>query len=130
MNQKDISLVGKIKARLNLKNIDLEMVTPEEIYQSRLGLALITEGFSVRNNKFLREKLGLSPMKIYTYEIKNLTQTKKVLFGRGLNQFIKDTKSVKLGAGSIMVPIKESSRFEDFLETWDLKYKTKEYLVL
>ena len=130
VNQKDISLVGKIKARLNLKNIDLEMVTPEEIYQSRLGLALITEGFSVRNNKFLREKLGLSPMKIYTYEIKNLTQTKKVLFGRGLNQFIKDTKSVKLGAGSIMVPIKESSRFEDFLETWDLKYKTKEYLVL
>lgn len=128
--QKEVSLVGEIKAQLRFKNLDIEMIEPEEIYQTRLGLTLIAEGFSVKNNKFLREKLGIIPMKIYTYEIKHLTQTKKVLFGRGLNNIIKDTKTVKLGAGSIMVPIGQSSKFEDFLETWNLKYKTKEYLVL
>lgn len=69
-------------------------------------------------------------MKIYTYNLKHLTQTKKVFFGRGLNQMIKEIKGVKLGAGSVMVPIDQSSKFEDFLNTWDLKYKTKEYLVL
>lgn len=129
-NQKDISLIGEIKANLDIKNLDVEMIKPEEVYQSRLGLTLISEGFSVKNNKFLREKIGISPMKIYTYELKNLTQTKKVLFGRGLNQIIGGTKSTRLGSGSIMVPIKESGNFEDFLQTWDLKYKTKEYLVL
>lgn len=130
MDKKDISLVGEIKYQLKIKNLDIEMVKPEEIYQTRLGLTLISEGFSIKNNKFLREKLGISPMKIYTYRIKHLTQTKKVLFGRGLNQIIKDTKGVKLGAGSVMVLIEQSSKFEDFLDTWNLKYKTKEYLVL
>ena len=130
VDKKDILLVGEVKDQLKIKNLDIEMIEPENIYQSRLGLMLISEGFSIKDNKFLREKLGLYPMKIYTYEIKNLTQTKKVLFGRGLNQMIKDTKSVKLGAGSIMIPVEQSSKFEDFLQTWNLKYKTKEYLVL
>ncbi len=130
VDKKDISLVGEVKVQLKIKNLDLEMITPEEVYQTRLGLTLISEGFSIRNNKFLRENLAVSPMKIYAYGIKNLTQTKKVLFGRGLNQIIKDTNGVKLGAGSIMIPINESSEFEDFLDTWDLKYKAKEYLVL
>lgn len=130
VDKKDISLVGEVKDQLKNKNLDIEMIKPEEIYQTRLGLALISEGFSIKNNKFLREKLGISPMKIYTYGIKHLTQTKKVLFGRGLNQITEDTKGVKLGAGSIMIPIDQSSKFEDFLNTWNLKYKTKEYLVL
>ncbi len=128
VEKKDISLVGEVKTQI--KNLDVELIRPEEIYQTRLGTTLISEGFSIKSNKFLRDKLGLSPMKIYVYEIKNLTQTKKVLFGRGLNNIIKNTKAVKLGAGSIMVPINQSSKFEDFLDTWNLKYKTKEYLVL
>lgn len=130
VDKKEYFLVGDIKEQLNIKDLDLEMLKPEDIYQTRLGLTLMSEGFSVRSNKFLREKLGISPMKIYTYEIRHLTQTKKVFFGRGLNQTIKDTKGVKLGAGSVMIPINKSSQFEDFLDTWELKYKTKEYLVL
>ncbi len=127
--KKEIYLVGEVKDKLKINNLDVEMVKPEEIYQSRLGLALISEGFSIKNNQFLREKLGISPMKIYTYELKHLTQTKKVLFGRGLKQIVKDTKGAKLGAGSVMIPIHQSNKFEDFLDTWNLKYKTKEYLV-
>lgn len=130
VDKKDIVLVGEVKTELNIKGLDIELIKPEEIYQTRLGLTLIAEGFSIKNNRFIREKLGLVPMKIYSYDLKKLIQTKKVLFGRGLNQIIKETKAVKLGAGSIMVPIQESSKFEDFLNTWDLKYKTKEYLVL
>lgn len=128
--KKNIALVGEIKEQLKIKNLDIEMVTPEEIYQTRLGLTLMSEGFSIKNNAFLREKLGISPMKIYTYGIKHLTQTKKVLFGRGLNQAIKDTKGIKIGAGSVLIPIAQSSKFEEFLDTWELKYTTKEYLVL
>jgi len=130
VDKKYPALVGEIKSQIKNRNLDIEIITTEEVFQTRLGLNLISEGFSIKNNKFLREILGLSPMKIYTYEIKELTQTQKVLFGRGLNNFIAETKSVKLGAGSIMVPIQETSKFEDFLETWKLKYKTKEYLVL
>lgn len=127
--KKDISLVGEIKEKLPDK-VDIEMINEQDIYQSRLGLNLICEGFSIKKNKYIRDILNLKPMKIYTYEIKNLTQTKKVLFGRGLNHIISETKATKLGAGCIIVPIQESSKFEDFLDTWNLKYSTKEYLVL
>ncbi len=130
VDEKNISLVGEIKEQLKIKNLDVELIKPEELYQTRLGLTLISEGFSIKNNAFLREKLGISPMKIYIYGIRHLTQTKKVLFGRGLNQIMKDANGVKLGAGSVMIPIEQSSMFEEFLDTWELKYKTKEYLVL
>lgn len=128
MNTKDTTLTGEIKEQL--KNADIEIITPEEIYQSRLGLTLITEGFSIKNNKFIRELIQIKPMKIYTYHIKHLTQIQKVLFGRGLNNTIKETKGIKLGAGSILIPIETTGNFEEFLDVWGLKYKTKEYLVL
>lgn len=130
VDKKDMSLSGEIRDQLRFEDLDIELLTQDEIYQTKLGLTLISEGFSVKHNKFLREKLNLSPMKIYIYEIKNLTQTRKVLFGRGLNNILHDTKATKLGAGSIMVPVEQSGKFEDFLQTWNLKYKTKEYLVL
>ncbi len=128
MDAKETAIIGEIKEQI--KNADIEIITPEEIYQSRLGLTLITEGFSIKNNKFLRELLQIKPMKIYTYQIKHLPQIQKVLFGRGLNHAIKETKGIKIGAGSIMIPIETTGNFEEFLDTWGLKYKTKEYLVL
>lgn len=129
IDKKDAALVGEVKGEIKAKKVDLEMATPQEIYQSRLGLTLITEGFSIKNNKYLKDLLGIKPRKIYTYQIKHLSQTKKVLFGRGLNQLLKKINGIKLGAGSVMLPVEKSGSFEDFLETWELKYKTKEYLV-
>lgn len=129
VQNKDISLIGEIKEQLSFKKIDLELVFPQEMYQSRFGLTLITEGYSIKNNKFLRELLGISPMKIYLYQIKPLSQVKKVTFGRGLNRFLKKTHSVRLGSGAMMIPTKQSSAFEEFLDLWDLKYSTKEYNV-
>lgn len=128
VSKKNVALVGEVKEKI--KNADVELVTPAEIYQSRLGLMLISEGFSIKNNQYLKEMMGIKPQKIYVYEIRHLPQTKKVLFGRGLNHIIKTVKAVKLGAGSVMVPIESSGSFEDFLNTWGLKYKGKEYLVL
>lgn len=130
MGIKDISLAGKAKDGLKEWNPDVEIIRPEEVYSTRLGMALISEGFSIKDNRYLRDGLGISPMKIYTYEIKHLEQVKKVLFGRGLNNFIKESKGIKLGAGCVMVPVHQSSKFEDFLDTWGLKHKAKEYLVL
>lgn len=131
VGKKNISLTGEAKEQLgNFSNLDLEMITPEEMYQTRLGMVLITEGFSIKRNKFLREELGISPMKIYVYEIKSFTQTRKVLFGRGLNLIIKNINGTRLGAGCVMIPISHTAEFEDFLDTWNLKYSTKEYTVL
>ena len=80
VNKKEISLSGEIKEDLKNKNLDIEMLLPEEVYQTRLGLSLISEGFSIRCGKFLREQLNLRPQKIYIYELKQLTQTQKVFF--------------------------------------------------
>jgi len=127
-DKKDLSLTGDIKSLLNIPNIDIEMITPDDMFRSRLGLTLMTEGLSIRKNKFLRDSLGISPVKVYVYEIKTLTQTKKVTFGRGLNSILKSSKGTKLGAGSVMVPIEQTGIFENFLNTWGLKYISKEYM--
>ena len=130
VNKKEISLSGEIKEDLKNKNLDIEMLLPEEVYQTRLGLSLISEGFSIRCGKFLREQLNLRPQKIYIYELKQLTQTQKVFFGMGLKDILKKTDGAKIGSGSVMVPLGKTGLFEDFLDTWHLKYTSKEYLVL
>jgi predicted nucleotidyltransferase len=129
VNKKDTGLSGEVKSDLKTLKLDIEILLPEDLYQTRLGLSLITEGFSIRNEKFLRELLNIIPKKIYIYELKHLNQTQKVLFGRGLKTTLKQVNGVKIGSGSVMIPIEETGQFEDFLQTWDLKYKTKEYLV-
>ena len=130
VNKKDIALTGEIKEHLKNSRLDIEMLLPEEVYQTRLGLSLISEGFSIRTNRFLREFLQIKPAKIYIYELKQLTQTQKVLFGRGLKTILKEINGTKMGSGSVMIPIEKTGKFEDFLDTWNLKYKTKEYLIL
>ena len=127
VKEKEIALVGEVKEFLGKRNVDIELVSLEEFYSTRIGLTLITEGFSVKRDKFLKDILGLKSKKIYIYNIKHLTQSHKVLFGRGLNFVLNKIKAVKLGAGSVMVPLESSGEFEDFLARWEMKYNVKEY---
>jgi predicted nucleotidyltransferase len=130
VNKNNHSLSGRIKSELKLEKLDIEVIRQDKLYITRFGLTLLTEGFSIKNNNFIRDMLNLKPMKIYSYNIKNLNQSKKVIFGRSLNLIIKETNSIKLGSGCIIIPIQFTSNFEEFLTTWNLNFTTKEYLVL
>jgi len=125
---KDPSMIGKISSDLP-NNVDIEVLSQEQIYKTKLGLSIISEGFSIKENKFLRDMLNISPKKIYSYELVKLTPSKKRQFNRALKENLTEVNGQKLGAGCVMIPIEKTGFFEDFLDVWNLKLTSKKYNV-
>jgi len=127
---KEIGIIGKvIRDMEEICPIHVEVLKPEDIYKAGLGMALITEGFSVKENKFLNEMLGIKVNRIYSYNLKSMEHNQKLQFNRALNNTMKKIKAEKIGAGAVLVPLKQTGYFEDFLSVWDLKYRTKQWTV-
>lgn len=129
VGKKDLMLQSRIIDDLKMDDINIHQIEFNDAYKNPIWLSLTTEGFSVKENKFLKDLLGMVPMKIYSYSLKQLSQVKKVQFTRALNNTIKKINGLKFGIGVVLVPIKEVNYFEEFLDYWDLKYDSKEWTV-
>ncbi len=129
LKEKDIKLVPLIKKEVGIDKVHLDFITIDDIY-SPLFLSLINEGYSIKNNGFLRDILKIRPMKLYTYDLKHLDRSKKTLFGIALRKSLKKIKGEKVSTGAVLIPINQTSYFEDFLDVWGMKYKTKEWTVI
>ena len=130
VREKDVKLVHDIKKELIVNNAHLEFIKSDDVYSSPLFLSLINEGFSVGKDSFLRDSLKIRPMRMYAYDLKHLNRSKKTLFGLALKKALKKIKGEKISIGAVLVPIDQTSYFEDFLEVWSMKYKTKEWTVI
>ncbi len=130
VKEKELSLPGKLKREIPWKNMHLEFIPTGELYSNPLFTSLLNEGYSVREGAFLRDILGISPKKLYKYDLKHLEQTKKVMFANAVNKILKKIGGEKIGNGAVLVPLTNASYFEDFLEIWGLRYKTKEWTVI
>jgi len=130
VKEKDIKLAHLIKKELGINKVHLEFITSDDIYSSPLFLSLINEGYSIKKNDFLKNILKIKPMRVYSYDLKHLNKSKKTLFGMALKKTLKKIKGDKLSIGAVLIPISQTSYFEDFLEVWEMKYKTKEWTVI
>lgn len=119
--EEELAIISQIKKLI--PSADVQIILFEE-YFSKLSLVLFKEGYSLKQNKFIYDNLGLSPLKLYTYSLKDLTQSKKVMFNRGL-KLIKGI--TRLSNGVILVPVAQSSAFDDFLKHWNLDIDSREY---
>ncbi|HII15768.1 MAG TPA: hypothetical protein HA362_05655 [Nanoarchaeota archaeon] len=128
--EKDLALPGKIKREIPWKNVHLEFIRTGDIYSSPLFISLLNEGYSIRENAFLRDILGISPKRLYRYDLKHLEQAKKVMFANAVNKTLKKIGGEKIGNGAVLIPLNNASYFEDFLEIWGLRYKTREWTVI
>lgn len=128
--KKDYVIMGEFKSAIPEK-IHLEFFTYEKLYETSIGLSIISEGFSIKHNKFLKEMSGANPMKVYSWEIKKLKPSEKRQFNRALKDILKRFKGTKLGAGTAFIPAEQSGAFEDFLKVWEIKKtKIKKYNIL
>jgi len=125
-----IRLVDLIKKELITDKAHLEFIDLEDLYSSSLLLSLINEGFSIKKYNFLRDILKIRPMRFYSYNLKHLNKSKKTIFGMALKNNLKKIKGEKIGTGVVLIPIDQTSYFEDFLDVWGMKYKTKEWSVI
>lgn len=125
MDKVEPKMIGLVENELNFK-ADIELIDFFMFYAGNLFISFINEGFSIKKNMFLRDLLGIKPVKIYIYDLKSMNKSKKTLFGLALKKNIKKTKGEKISIGSVLIPIESTGYFEDFLDAWGLKYKTKE----
>lgn len=96
-------------------------------FDKLITLTLIKEGYSVKHQRYLFEVFGIDPVVLFNYSLKKLTPSQRVMFYRGLNKF-KDLK--KLSNRVVLVPIKVSSDFENFLLEWKLDLSSFHYFLL
>ncbi len=129
VKEKDVKLASKLKKDIGVKKAHLDFITFDDIYSS-LFLSLLNEGYSVKQDGFLRDISKIRPMRLYAYDLKHLNKSKKTLFGIALKKNLKKIKGDRVSIGAVLVPINQTSYFEDFLEVWEMKYKTKEWTVI
>ncbi|MFH1438961.1 MAG: nucleotidyltransferase domain-containing protein [Candidatus Woesearchaeota archaeon] len=119
------TIKDKIK-KLTEKEIDIQIITLKD-YDKFMWITLIREGFSVKHNKYLHEIYKIKPVVLFKYSLKQLTQSKKVMFERA----IKNMRYIsKLSNRVVLIPIESSEEFKDFLETWDMEFETEHYGLL
>ena len=130
VKERDIKLVPLIKKELAINKAHLDFITFDDVYSSHLFISLLNEGYSIKKDDFLRNILKIEPMKLYSYDLKHLNKSKKTLFGIALKKSLKKIKGEKVSTGAVLIPINQTSYFEDFLDVWEMKYKTKEWTVI
>ena len=132
VNEK-LELAEKLKS--NLDSMDLE-VDVKAIDLSDLEdnsfiarQAILSEGYSLIDGKFLHEKFGFKAFAIFSYSLKNLTYSQKKMFyyalkGRREQKGLLELKGAKmLGDCVIEVPLTSSEEFKELFKGRGIEYK-------
>jgi len=137
LNQRlEVSQRFKGILKKNIKNLDVKNVNLLELYDynflARNGI--LTEGYSLIKKTQFAKRMGFTGMVLFRYNLKNLNHNEKTKFtysliGRNDEGIIKKTKSSPIGKGAILVPIENSSLFEDYLKKWRINFEKKNILI-
>lgn len=129
VKERDPNLISLVKEEIKISKVHLDFITLDDIF-SKLFLSLINEGYSIKNDDFVKTKLNIKSMKLYSYDLKHLEKSGKTLFGIALKKTLEKIKGEKVSIGSVLIPMNQTSYFEDFLDAWGMKYKTREWTVI
>lgn len=129
-NKKDFDLLKKIiKDMKEYPNLHIELVLLNEIFTEPIWKSLLSEGFSVRKNKYIRDLMRIESMMLYNYNLRALNHSEKTLFNRAFKAELKITSGMPVSRGAVMIPISKTNEFEAFLSRWE-KAKIKKWRVL
>lgn len=129
LKEKDEDLIQQLEIHLG-ERVKLKVIDKEDVYTTRDGFLIASEGYSLLHEAFLRDLIGIHPRRLYSYKISHLSSTEKRAFNRSLLKALKKTNARKLGPGSALVPLKHSGYFEDFLTVWDIKPGKRQFTVI
>lgn len=119
--------IKKIGEKLKIKP-HLEPIIIDQLHDQKVYPSLLHEGFSLKNMKFLHQKLNFKPFLLITYLLKNKKPSDKVrfsfaLYGRKKGEgLLKKLKGEVLGKCSFLMPVDQQSVIESFFKQWDVKY--------
>ena len=127
VKEKELDLYKKLNDELKPYKVHIELVVSASLLKTRLSLNLLMEGYSIDKKDFLNKILGLRPVKLFVYNLKGFTRSKKALFSMALTKTLKEIKGNRIAPGAVIIPIIKSGYFNEFLESWEIKYQTSEW---
>jgi predicted nucleotidyltransferase len=132
-DKKDIDLSYELKKRLKNIGFEVEITdkTYHELFESSFNAreAMISEGYSVIQEKFLGEGLGYVNFILFKYELRGFSKSKRMLFYYALygreknpNGILKELNAIKFSETVLFCPIENSEKMKEFFNTWQIKY--------
>lgn len=123
-----------IKESLNVNNLHIEPLFAGSMFNEKLFLSILHEGFSVKDGKFLSDLLGVKSYSIFHFNLENLKKIDKVrfaqaLYGRKKDGLLYSEKGISLGNGSFMAPVEREEIFKELMKKWKVKFNYKRAFV-
>jgi predicted nucleotidyltransferase len=135
-NKLNLSQELKDQMKVSRYEFDVKCVDIKDFldpsFLARTGI--IGEGFLILKGKRLSEILGFESYVIFTYNLKNLSNSEKTMLNYSLNGrrgekgMIELRNCEHLGRGTLKVPIEHSEELKDFFERHKVKYKISKVL--
>ena len=124
--KKDFKLLSNVLKELKeYPNLHIEIFLFKEIFTEPVWKSLLSEGFSVKKNKYLRDLMNIKSGVLYKYSLKKMNKSEKTMFNRAFIEELKITQGSSVSAGSVIIPIGQEKEFDDFLDNWDKVQKKK-----
>ena len=128
--KKNLDLSYELKKRLKNFNLDINSKSYNELFDNTFKAreAILSEGFSLIQNKFISSGLGFSNFVLFRYELKKLSKSYRMrfyysLYGRGKERgMIKKLNLIKFSETILLSPIEHEAEIVNYLDAWKLKY--------
>jgi len=129
--RKDFKLLSDVLKQLKrYPNLHIEMFLFKEIFTEPIWKSLLSEGFSVKKNNYLRDLMNIKSNVLYQYSLKEMNRSEKTMFNRAFTQELKTTKGMAISAGSALIPIVQEKEFDEFLEHWPKAHTKKQRILI
>ncbi|MFC1690686.1 nucleotidyltransferase domain-containing protein [Nanoarchaeota archaeon] len=124
--KKDFNLLSDVLKELkSYDKLHVEMFQFKEIFSEPIWKSLLSEGFSIKKNKYFRDLMGIKSGVLYKYDLKKMTRSEKTMFNRAFKQEVKSTGGNSVSPGSVIIPIEQEKEFDAFLSCWNKAKKNK-----
>jgi len=122
---------------LSPDEVDVKGFLLDELFDENnlVSFALLVEGYSLLNGKFLHERLNAKGYFLFRFSYSSLSQSQKMRFlyayrGRnGSPGLLKQTNAMELAPGVVLVPVGSVYKFKEFLSLWGLSYELAPVLI-
>jgi len=97
--------------------------------------SILSEGYSIITNQTLSESFGFRTYTMFIYSQKGFSQTKRMKFHYALNGrsknpgILKEMSAIKLTDTTVLVPLKKSEEFKNFLNLWEISFRSFDVLI-
>ena len=132
-NKKDFDKGYELKKILEKKGYKADITNKNypEIFDKSFKVkeAILSEGYSFINKKFISEGLGYTSLILFKYELKGFSKSNRTrfyysLYGRKRKNkgILNDFGALKFSDTILLCPIENSERMKDYFNNWKINY--------